>query len=99
MFQVSYFFSIQFLVFLAVEATASLINYLWYNKNSDFIVALILSQEHTAEVAQLVERRTENPGVRGSIPRLGTFFVITFLRHGAQFMPQIRVKKRAESLL
>ncbi len=26
-----------------------------------------------AEIAQLVERRTENPGVRGSIPRLGTF--------------------------
>ena len=24
-----------------------------------------------AEVAQLVEHRTENPGVRGSIPRLG----------------------------
>lgn len=29
-----------------------------------------------AEVAQLVERRTENPGVGGSIPPLGTIFTL-----------------------
>ena len=30
---------------------------------------------HIAQIAQSVEQRTENPRVRGSIPRLGTIFM------------------------
>nr|CBI78773.1 conserved hypothetical protein [Bartonella sp. AR 15-3] len=30
-----------------------------------------------AQIAQLVEQRTENPRVRGSNPRLGTTFSLT----------------------
>ena len=33
---------------------------------------------HRAQVAQLVEQRTENPRVGGSIPPLGTIFSITY---------------------
>jgi hypothetical protein len=31
-------------------------------------------RRHNAQVAQLVEQRTENPRVAGSIPALGTIF-------------------------
>ncbi len=33
----------------------------------------------SAQVAQLVEQRTENPRVGGSIPPLGTIFSLSFL--------------------
>ena len=35
------------------------------------------SPPHSAQVAQLVEQRTENPRVGGSIPSLGTTFLVT----------------------
>ena len=34
------------------------------------------SQSHYAQIAQLVEQRTENPRVAGSIPALGIFFFV-----------------------
>ena len=37
----------------------------------------ILSPQFDAQIAQLVEQRTENPRVAGSIPALGIFFYLT----------------------
>ena len=34
-----------------------------------------------AQIAQLVEQRTENPRVTGSIPVLGIFFLPKFFKH------------------
>jgi hypothetical protein len=38
-------------------------------------MSAIAFRHHSAQVAQLVEQRTENPRVGGSIPPLGTTFL------------------------
>ena len=39
------------------------------------------------EIAQLVEQRTENPRVLGSIPSLATIFLLQFTRYKSHFSP------------
>ena len=50
-----------------------------------------------AQIAQLVEQRTENPRVTGSIPVLGTLFleikVITILHSSYLFCIHIKIKR------
>jgi hypothetical protein len=49
----------------------------------DLVVPLLVFSAAWGQVAQLVEHRTENPGVGGSIPSLPTIFlsVLSVLRH------------------
>ncbi len=48
------------------------------NRRGVFGAAPLFSRPRDAQVAQLVEQRTENPRVGGSIPPLGTIFTIHF---------------------
>ncbi len=48
------------------------------NRLGVFRAAPRFSRPGDAQVAQLVEQRTENPRVGGSIPPLGTIFTIDF---------------------
>ncbi len=48
------------------------------NRRGVFWAAPRFSRPGDAQVAQLVEQRTENPRVCGSIPPLGTIFTIYF---------------------
>ena len=44
-----------------------------------------------AQIAQLVEQRTENPRVAGSIPALGTFFMIKYSERNQTGFPYWRI--------
>ena len=50
---------------------------------------MILKYEENAQIAQSVEQRTENPRVTGSIPVLGTLFIIKYCGILAQLVEHL----------
>ena len=59
---------------------------IWCNLSYKAAASVLL--ERDAQVAQLVEQRTENPRVGGSIPPLGTTFPSEFVRFSKFYLLQ-----------
>ena len=46
------------------------------------LYAFLMNEVYHAQIAQLVEQRTENPRVAGSIPALGIFLFMFYKKNG-----------------